>query len=495
MSTTRRIGPAVTALAWALFLLPAFAGAQDDNTGDRILSLEQFPALPADRIIVEQRPPIHYVPFEMVDLNTGAPIPPDQVIEFPDDGGKTKQIAARDYYRELNAIEAGFNSIGYSLRQDWKSIVIQRSVVDPRATNGLRTIAARTDSSKPFRLRTEAELDAAVREQAPGPDLTAMRPNPGGLRLPTEIEKLEIKSMPAGVGRWESPATRAATAMVPQPKGKPARVKWGDEFPFEIGDPTLFAAGVYARLDAAGTENRMTLDGSAKAGITVFSKPAELARFAAHLQAPKTGDMSGRISLDVFPFGTIYDKTLSGASVKLSQPPVTRGIDVVLANFVVTLGPVPVRVQAGAQGSVGFRYFAGLNPASAVAEFAPVVRSNLYVKAGADYYVAGVGIDTQLTLVNYDLSMYSELRLWMQVPEGGTKPEWGIRNNLDISHKLQMLNGSAAVYAYVYYPVIGIPPWDRKDWRWELFSWDGFTPVDGNLALINEWTSLGVPVL
>jgi hypothetical protein len=315
--------------------------------------------------------------------------------------------------------------------------------------------------------------------------------------VPTIIKRIEPanpNAIEVDPNRPDSAAARAARTIVVPPKTPKVKVTWGEEYPFELGDPTLFAAGVNARLDIAGSEDRMKVDGWAKAGITVFSMPAELARFDAHLVAPKKGDMSGNISVNVVALGNVYEKTLTGASVKVSEPGVTYGIDIPLANFIVTLGPVPVRVSAGAQGSIGFRYFAGLNPASAVAEFAPIVRSNLYVKAGAEYYVAGVGIDTRLTLVNYDLSMYSELRLWMQTPEGGSKPEWGIRKNLEVSHKLQMLSGSSAVYAYVYYPTIGIPPWDRKEWRWQLFSWDGFTPVDGNLISVAEWTSLGIPL-
>ena len=86
------------------------------------------------------------------------------------------------------------------------------------------------------------------------------------------------------------------------------------------------------------------------------------------MNAPKKGNMTGKITLDVLPFGTIYNLALDGASVSKSDS-MARGIDVEFASFRVMIGPVPVKVQAGAQGSVGLRYYAGLNPASAIGEF------------------------------------------------------------------------------------------------------------------------------
>src|SRR5215213_8683773 len=202
------------------------------------------------------------------------------------------------------------------------------------------------------------------------------------------------------------------------------------------------------------------------------------------MNAPKKGNMTGKLTLDVLPFGTIYNVALDGASVSKSDS-MARGVDVEFANFRVMIGPVPVKVSAGAQGSVGMRYFAGLNPASAVGEFAPIVRSSLYVQAGVDIVVAGAGAGASMTLVNYDLSMYGALRLWTQIPEGGTQRELGIREQFIVSHKLQMLSGNAYAFAYIYYPSCCIPPWKKKEWRWEIFNWEGFTPVDGNLADID----------
>jgi hypothetical protein len=496
-NSNRRRLPALLLLG--VCLAPAFACAQEitnpdpNNTMAASLRRAQAQApkeIGRDQLEIEQRPPLPFVPFEMVDVVTGAPIDPDTELELPDG----KRIMASQYFRELNEVERGLCEMGYSLRGDWKSIVIQKSRLQGEPLErSLRGVRAAVDESKPFRLRSEREFDAAMAPQPPENGvqaITLLRPNVGALQgLRPERQGNKIQDTPTQ--RPESTATEAMTQITPRPKPKPTLVESSQEYPFEIGDPNVFSAKVYGRLGMTGAEDLMKLDGDASARVSIFGVGADLARLDARVRAPKVGDMSGRLTLDVLPFGTVYDLKLDGASVKKSGE-TTRGIDIPFADFRVMLGPVPVRVKAGASGSVGMRYFTGLNPASAVAEFSPIVRSKAYISAAADYYVAGVGAAAELTLVNYDLAMYGELRLWMQTPEGGTKPEWGIRQRYEISNKLTMLSGNAYAFAYIYYPTCCIPPWDKKEWRWEMFNWEGFTPVDGTLVDETLWTPLGV---
>ena len=440
-------------------------------------------------IAIERRQPIPFRPFEMIDVVTRAPIPPDSMLTVPDDVRGPRQIRASDYFRELNEVERGLNELGYSLREDWTTITIQRSRVDqPALAAGVRRARSATNTARPFRQRSIQQLDVEADLKQPSevaPPTIGRIPNNIPAVPSTGVKVIERPS--TGVSR----AAEAAKLNLPPPK-KPVVMSESHEYPFEIGDPKIFAASVSGKLDLAGSEDNMKLTGGARAGVSIFGIAADVARLDGWMNAPKKGNMTGKVSLDVLPFGTIYNLDLNGASIKKADS-MARGIDVEFANFRVMIGPVPVKVAAGAQGNVGMRYYAGLNPASAIAEFAPIVRSNLYVQAGVDIVVAGAGAGAALTLVNYDLSLYGALRLWTQIPDGGTKPELGIRNQFQVSHKLQMLSGNAYAYAYIYYPSCCIPPWKKKEWRWEMFSWDGFTPVDGNLADIDRWSSLGIP--
>jgi hypothetical protein len=465
------------------FMLPAAAAAQNDLND---VLQRQRRAAPQDLdpslIIVNRRQPIPFKPFEMVDVVTGRPIPPDSTLTFPDNTSAKASV----YFEKLNEIERSLNEMGYSLRQDWDSIVIQRSAINNDALAAqARRIRAATNAAKPLKVRTFAEFNHEIAEQSQA-EIAVMRPP---LNVPAVPGPMKVATLPSsGVSR----AVEAGKLNLPPPKKPGVTVTETNEYPFSIGDPKLFAASVNGKLDLAGSEENMKLTGAARAGVSIFGISSDVARLDAWVNAPKKGNMTGKVTLDVLPFGTIYNLSLDGASVS-KEDNITRGVDVEFASFRVMIGPVPVKVKAGAQGNVGVKYYAGLNPASAVAEFAPIVRSNLYVQAGIDVVVAGAGAGASMTLVNYDLSMYGSLRLWTQIPDGGTKPELGIREIYTVSHKLTMLSGSAYAYAYIYVPACCVPPWKKKEWKWEMFNWDGFTPVDGNLADVTRWTSLGIP--
>jgi hypothetical protein len=238
----------------------------------------------------------------------------------------------------------------------------------------------------------------------------------------------------------------------------------------------------------------MLLDGEAIASGSIFGVTKELLRLTGSMNAPRKGNMSGKVSLDVLSFGTVYNLPLDGASVSKSDS-VTRMLEEEFFNFNVWIGPVPVQVKAGVQGSAGFTYHAGLNPASAVAEFTPLLHSKVYLQAGVDLYgIAGVGLRANMTLINYDLSMYGSVRLWAQTPVGQTKPMLGIQEKYKIGHKLEMLNGNLEVYTYIHVPCWCLPPWERKEWTYNIWNWNGFTPIDGYLVNETHWKSLGIPI-
>jgi hypothetical protein len=436
-------------------------------------------------IVVERRQPKPFVPFEMVDVVTKRPIPADSMLILPDN----KAVRAGEYFETLNRIEKGLNEIGYSLRDDWDTITVQRSRVNREALAAqARRARGSTNTAKPFHLRSIAELEQEAQLKQPVSDVMTVGRVPVNIpAVPNTEKKIANPGAANAVGR----AAEAGKLNLPPPKKPGIVVTESREYPFSLGDPNVFAAGVYGKLDLAGSEENMKLTGNARANVSIFGITSDVARLDGWMNAPKKGNMTGKISLDVLPFGTVYNLALDGASISKADS-AKRGVDVEFASFRVMIGPVPVKVKAGAQGSVGMRYYAGLNPASAVGEFAPIVRSNLYVQTGVDIVVAGAGAGADMTLVNYDLSMYGALRMWIQTPEGGTKPEMGIRQQFQMSHKLTMLSGNAYAYAYIYYPRCCIPPWGKKEWRWEMFSWDGFTPVDGEIADIDKWTSLGI---
>ncbi|MBA3404006.1 MAG: hypothetical protein H0U13_04840 [Gemmatimonadaceae bacterium] len=131
------------------------------------------------RIVILRKQPLPFTPFEMVDVITKAPMPADSTLVFPD-GTHAK---AGECFAKLNEIEKGLNEMGYSLREDWTSIVVQRSAVNTQALQeGARRARAMTNESKPFRVRSFDELNRdAMATQPDGGEasLAVMRPPPG----------------------------------------------------------------------------------------------------------------------------------------------------------------------------------------------------------------------------------------------------------------------------------------------------------------------------
>lgn len=439
-------------------------------------------------IKVNKRQPLPFKPFEMRDPETGAEISPEVVLTLPDG----KQAKAGEYYNTLNEIERGLNELGYSLREDWESITLQESIVDDTALKSqARLIRATVDENKPFSVRSFDEFNRDAMQPQPeraSDSLKVFKPPinviavPGGTKENTKI---------GGVAPRIGQSTVDLINSINVPK-KPIVTRTVKEYPYSFGDPNLFSGSVNGKLDLNGSEEKMTLLGEAKAGASIFGITADVLRLTGSVNAPNKGNMTGKVTLDVLPLGTVYSLSLNGASIS-KEDGATKTLDANFANFRVMIGPVPVQVKAGARGDAGFRYYAGLNPTSAAAEFTPFVHSRVYVQAGVDVGVAGAGAGAEMTLLNYDLAMSGSIRLWAQIPEGQTKQMLGIREQYKISNKLEMLNGSAYAYAYIYVPKFGIPPWKKKEWRWDIWKWNGFTPINGELVNETRWTSLGIP--
>ncbi len=459
----------------ALLAVSAFAQQEVDRqsgTTNKVLQRQQQNApkeIDPSLIKVNRRQPIPFKPFEMRDPETGAEIAPDKVLTFPDG----KRATAQEYYRTLNQVERGLNGIGYSLREEWESVTIQESVVDKGVLQSqARRMRASVNESKRFGARSFEDFNRAATQIAGQPGKI--------LNIPPAVILNNIGGSPEN-----------EKVILPAPK-EPVVVQSVKEYPYSFGDPKIFSGYVNGKLELKGSEENMTLLGEAKAGASMFGISADLMRLNGNMNAPRKGDMSGNVGLDVLPFGTVYSLSLNGASVSKSDS-FTKTLDVPFADFRVMNGPVPVQVKAGAQGSAGFKYAAGLNPASAYAAFIPFVHSKVYVQAGVDLVVVGAGAGAEMTLVNYDLSMRGSAQLLVQTPEGQTKPMLGIQQKFQIAHKLEMLNGVAYAYAYIYVPRWGVPPWKKKELRWDIWKWDGFTPIDGELVDETVWTSLGIP--
>jgi hypothetical protein len=152
-------------------------------------------------------------------------------------------------------------------------------------------------------------------------------------------------------------------------------------------------------------------------------------------------------------------------------------------KFRFMLGPIPISVQLGAQGSVGVRYFVGLSPIKASAQVIPTVNARVYAQAGIDIVVASAGVGGQLRLIDLSIRIGADLTL----RQNGSG--LAIDEHFYAQNELTMLSGSLYVYAEVYVPRFGIPPWTKKHYEWDLWKWKGLQ-VKGYLFNVHRTTAL-----
>jgi hypothetical protein len=431
-------------------------------------------------IRMQRRPAVPFVPFEVRHPETGQPTPYDSVLRFPDGSEAT----AGAYYASLNEIERGLTRDGYSLRDDWTTLRIQVSAITAEA---LRPPAFALRAFRPVpNAPTRPFADFLREARAAPPTRTLPAPRTPFGNAPGAASS--TTSGPAGArGSVRPEAGQVQEAHIP----RPVVVDSTWEYPFSIGDEDLFAGSVNARLRLRGTRERMSVRGAASAGVAIFGVSSDIVRLDASVDAPVDGSsMSGQIRLDVLPVGTILNLPLSGASVS-RRDSISHGLDVEFANVRVLVGPIPIQVRAGVNGRADLTYQAAMNVGSAAAEFRPVVRSNLYVQAGVDLVVGGAGAAADMTLVQYDLVMQGGATALPATVDGQT--QLGVRQQFHIAQNLRMLSGSAHAFAYTYVPRWGLPPYTRKEWRWEIWSWAGYQPVNGTLVNGSLWRSLDVP--
>ena len=79
---------------------------------------------------VNARQPIPFKALEMVDPRSGKPVTANTVLNL-DDG---RQMTAGKFYEQLNKLEASFNKIGYSFRDQQKEVVMNEVLLDKTKT-------------------------------------------------------------------------------------------------------------------------------------------------------------------------------------------------------------------------------------------------------------------------------------------------------------------------------------------------------------------------
>lgn len=345
------------------------------------------------------REPIDFVPFEIVDPETGMPVTPDTQLTLPDG----TQTTAGEFWDTVNQIEQQLNAIGHSLREE--------------------------ESDTPF---LDSRIDETLlSEQSDALDTQSLR-----LSRPDEIGAQD------------------------------AEVHRERHWTYAVGDRHKFAASVGGQIKLDGTANGIGVSGNASADISILSHDFNLAKATAagtYQRASGAWNTSLNVNLVGFTvanfnhggsishnFSQRYSKTFSKA-----------------VHYHVTLGPVPVEAEIGAQGDIGLVWSVNLVPIKVTASAEPFAHSSGWAKAGVGGSFlglgAGAGVQGRLTVVDYDGTIRGVLDLWFQ-----SLQRYYFDQTYSYSHNLDMLSGKIELYAYVKY-IFG-----KKTWTHKIFSWNGY---------------------
>ncbi len=461
--------------------------------------------LKASLLKVNTRAPLAFKAFALLDPTKSEPTvlqDPGQILPPLPNGEK---MTAEDYYRDLNVLEADFNAKGYSLdfrRDPEEEVLLQETAVPPgqngvgirfnaRELTKVRSKAALFRSAvgaKETRLGALGKLKVDQLERSPSQKapVTAQRPVASG----------EAKTAATAAGKTaaqQPSAVRDKTAPAPIEQ---ALAKMKGELrlratPYERelnpadivkGDRDTFGISVRSNSRQAGDSKALSVVNSAGIHAFIFDHDLELAVITGTTSAAATnGSLTAELSVMVlgnYVSSASFRETASVPDVALTQmaPLPTAGRDGdwsssldVGYGMTFMAGPIPLSVRLGARASVGCGSVLMSSPLRVENEIAPFAYADVYAQAGVNILIAEAGVRCDLNLIDARMTVHGMLL------RGAEQGKEFLDTEYFIYRWYSALSGELSLYAWIYVPRFGIPPWRRKTFRTRLAGWDGYS--------------------
>jgi hypothetical protein len=432
----------------------------------------------------------------MLHPQTGQVCKPADMLTLPNG----KQIAAKDYYDQLNRLEKQFNSVGHSLRRTADKVLLQQSKIDKAAlATHARTVAAKHRPFDPKTMRRPTplkDLPAAHQDavkkassQPKGPAAPAgnAKPKSAGLRTPAAPEVLRVATADGGnTNTREDPATPPGELLAAAPPG--GGNANGDHehktFDFHPGDDKIASVFLNGQWDVNISPAAVDLNGEAHAGAFLLNNRIEMlgATVAVHGGA----GAGGSAKLTVSVLGTVVhnlNQPFQGTFRKGDQVRQTVDHSVPFTFF---LGPIPIGIKVGARGSVGVGYFLGVNtqPPLATAQVVPNAQIDAFAQAGIDIKIASVSVKGELQLLRFAVALGAEAGVQ------GSDLHLFVHGDSDIT----LLAGSLSFVAEAYIPAFKLPPWEKKSFEHKFFEFARVNVKHGCLFNVDRRKSLAKAV-
>jgi hypothetical protein len=462
---------------------------------------------------VNTRAPLAFQAFALLDPTKEEPTvlqDPKQMLPAFENG---ESMTAEDYYRDLNLLEADFNAKGYSLdfrRDPEEEVLLQETAVPPgqngvgirfnaRELTKVRSEAASFRNAvraKETRLRALGKLTIDQLERAPGQkaSVTAQRPVAGdeaitaakaagttasgqGSAVPKEIAPPPI----------EQALAKAKGELVLRPTPYERELNPAD---IVKGDRGTFGISVRSNSRQAGDFKALSVVNSAGIQASIFDHDLELAAITGTTSAAATnGALTAELSVMVlgdYVSSASFRETASVPDVPLTQmaPLPTSGRDGdwsssldVGYGMTFMAGPIPLSVRLGARASVGCGSVLMSSPLRVENEIAPFAYADVYAQAGVNILIAEAGVRCDLNLIDARLTVHGMLQ------RGADEGKEFLDTEYFIHRWYAALSGDLSLYAWIYVPRFGIPPWRRKTFRTRLAGWDGYSDEKWEPAL------------
>jgi hypothetical protein len=492
-----------------VLLTPLAAFAQGEKPIERAAPTElvklppQRAVFPKEKLQIVARPAIKFVPFEMVDPETKKPIAPTAIIKLPNG----KQGTAKEYYDQLNQYEQWLSEHGQTLRQPQHNAVIElarvpvdeqllrrqieqapRPTTIPMRANLLQIHSFKTLSTpQPLRIEPGRLSELRIQPSANSAELNAaaQKVNAAGIHGIVRDDLIIDTASLSSIARL---GIKVANTGPPPPPC--ASVNKTQTWAWNAGDPSTFNAYVNGTIGLNGqackpvnmqnfdqNNSKFTLSAEGKVGGYVFHVGGDLLRLTGTLGGNQANN-TVNANLGVFVLGqNVYSLNQTQNAHWGIDQKISKGIDF-STSIPIPVGPFDINVTIGAQGSAGFDFSLNLYPMNVSASAGPFVNSSVYAQAGLNVIVAEAGVGVKMTLVNASLDFGENAGV-------GWLLGFYVSSELYADANLDMLDGNVYVYAKVYYPCFGIPPWCSSQWNANLFSWNG---IKFNSVLFDDKT-------
>lgn len=381
-----------------------------------------------------KRKAITYKPIELGKYK------PDDMVKGPDG----RQWKASEYVAKVNELGKKLAEMGHSLSDGDKAVLAESDVKAADQDKKSAQVAAKHLKFDAKTMKATLKRDELLRRHA-------------GDAQKDEPRVMALKKLGDPKLMMAAPGAKAGAA--PAAKPVPPKVnKWS--WNWELGRRNLVAAALNAKLETSGNADRVQVRGEASADGYLANRKQNLLKATGVLTVPKAGDSTLNVAVSVLG-RTVYNKNLSKKTNFTQKDEKSTSIDKSV-SFRFQLGPIPLKVKMGARGTVGVRYFVGVRPLSAEAQFVPFVRAEAYAECGVDIFIAGAGVGGKLRLIDFELRIGGELAVKF---DKSNRPQ--LVEHAYVKSDISMLHGSLYVHAYINY-LFG-----KKRFEWTLWKWKG----------------------